>query len=218
MKNYEKAKIFYDEHGHFPTNKENKVLNGLMVTWWRETYLKNPSLHQEKAEMLTAIGFTYQSMDDRNHKFFMKNYAEAKAFYDEHGHFPTKKENARLNRWARRWWRNIYQGNRNLHQEKADMLIAIEFVFQSKEDTIDEMFFKNYEEVEAFFNEYGYFPTYKENEKLVKGPREGLIENIIVNVSLIRNKIKRKDFKKPDFYQALFFCKLVVIFLYNATI
>ena len=34
-----------------------------------------------------------------------------------------------------------------------------------------------------------------ENEKLVKGPREGLIENIIVNVSLIRNKIKRKDFK-----------------------
>jgi len=34
-----------------------------------------------------------------------------------------------------------------------------------------------------------------DNEKLVKGPREGLIENIIVNVSLIRNKIKRKDFK-----------------------
>ena len=34
-----------------------------------------------------------------------------------------------------------------------------------------------------------------DNEKLVKCPREGLIENIIVNVSLIRNKIKRKDFK-----------------------
>ena len=34
-----------------------------------------------------------------------------------------------------------------------------------------------------------------DNEKLVKGPREGLIENIIVNISLIRNKIKRNDFK-----------------------
>lgn len=34
-----------------------------------------------------------------------------------------------------------------------------------------------------------------DNEKLIKGPREGLIENIIVNVSLIRNKVKRKDFK-----------------------
>lgn len=34
-----------------------------------------------------------------------------------------------------------------------------------------------------------------DNEKLIKGPREGLIENIIVNVSLIRNKIKRKDLK-----------------------
>lgn len=34
-----------------------------------------------------------------------------------------------------------------------------------------------------------------DNEKLIKGPREGLIENIITNVSVIRNKIKRKDFK-----------------------
>lgn len=34
-----------------------------------------------------------------------------------------------------------------------------------------------------------------DNEKIIKGPKEGLIENIIVNVSLIRNKVKRKDFK-----------------------
>ena len=34
-----------------------------------------------------------------------------------------------------------------------------------------------------------------DNEKLIKGPREGLIENIITNISLIRNKIKRKDLK-----------------------
>lgn len=34
-----------------------------------------------------------------------------------------------------------------------------------------------------------------DNEKIIKGPKEGLIENIIANVSLIRNKIKRKDFK-----------------------
>lgn len=34
-----------------------------------------------------------------------------------------------------------------------------------------------------------------DNEKIIKGPREGLIENIIANVSIIRNKIKRKDFK-----------------------
>lgn len=34
-----------------------------------------------------------------------------------------------------------------------------------------------------------------DNEKIIKGPREGLIENIITNVSLIRNKIRRKDLK-----------------------
>ena len=34
-----------------------------------------------------------------------------------------------------------------------------------------------------------------DNEKIIKGPREGLIENIITNVSLIRNKLKRKDLK-----------------------
>ena len=40
-----------------------------------------------------------------------------------------------------------------------------------------------------------------DNEKIIKGPREGLIENIITNVSLIRNKIRRKDLKVE--YKAL---------------
>lgn len=28
--------------------------------WWKNTYLKNPELHQEKADMLLAIGFEYK--------------------------------------------------------------------------------------------------------------------------------------------------------------
>lgn len=32
-----------------------------------------------------------------------------------------------------------------------------------------------------------------DNEKIIKGPKEGLIENLITNISLIRNKIKRSD-------------------------
>lgn len=34
-----------------------------------------------------------------------------------------------------------------------------------------------------------------DNEKIIKGPKEGLIENMLVNISLIRNKIKRDDLK-----------------------
>lgn len=32
-----------------------------------------------------------------------------------------------------------------------------------------------------------------DNEKIIKGPKEGLIENLITNISLIRNRIKRSD-------------------------
>ena len=132
MENYAKAKDFYEEHGYFPTRKENKRLNSWAMKWWRDTYLKNPELHQEKAGMLTAIGFKYQSKDDRYDEMWMLNYKECKAFFNEHGHFPTQKENKSLNGWARDWWTRVYLKNPEKHQEKADMLTAIGFEYKGK--------------------------------------------------------------------------------------
>lgn len=60
------------------------------------------------------------------------NNADAKVFFNEHGHFPTQKDSCRLNSWARYWWKNTYLKNGKLHQNKADMLLAIGFEYKGK--------------------------------------------------------------------------------------
>ena len=59
MKNYLQCKAFFEVHGHFPKQKENKRLYGWAYQWWKNVYLKNPELYQDKADMLISIGFKY---------------------------------------------------------------------------------------------------------------------------------------------------------------
>ena len=165
-KNYAEAKAFYEEHGHFPTYKVNKRIVNWGGAWWRNNYLKNPVLHQEKAEMLTAIGFEYRAIDEINDRLFMKNYEEAKDFFEEYGHFPDYKENKKLYSWVRAWWINTYLKNPVLHQEKAEMLTYIKFKYKTMEEIKNEQWGKNYEEAKAFFDKYGHFPENKENKKI----------------------------------------------------
>lgn len=131
-KNYAEAKAFYEEHGHFPNHKDNVKLYGWARDWWRNNYLKNRVLHQVKADMLMSIGFKYQIMEEVWNRKFMKNYAEAKEFFEKHGHFPTQNENRKLNHWASSWWKRTYVNNPGMHQEKADMLLAIGFEYKGK--------------------------------------------------------------------------------------
>ena len=188
MMNYEEAKTFVDEYGHFPTPKENKKIYSWANGWWRKTYLNNQELHQDKTDMLTDIGFKYQSMDDRNHKLFMNNYAEAKAFFDEHGYFPSKKENSTLNAWAGKWWKDTYLKNQELHQDKADMLTDIGFVYRVAEDKYNGMFMKNYEEAKTFVDEYGHFPTQKENKKIYHWAKTWWTRTYLKNQKLYQKK------------------------------
>ena len=82
--------------------------------------------------MLTAIGYEYKTVDEINDGKWLECYKEAKAFFEEHGHFPTKKENVRLYRWAWRWWKDTYLKNPGLHQEKLDMLKNIGFEYKGE--------------------------------------------------------------------------------------
>ena len=188
MKNYEKAKEFFDENEQFPTSIEGGRLYAWAWNWWRRTYLKNPEKNQENADMLIAIGFVYQLIDDRNEKLWMKNYKEAKAFYVEHGRFPTHKENKKLYSWARQWWVNTYPKNPRIYQEKADMLTAIGFEYRTAEVAIDKLFVKNYQEAKAFFEEHGHFPTKKENSKLNGWARNWWRNNYLMNPELHQEK------------------------------
>ena len=165
-KNYAVAKAFYDEHGHFPTYKDNQKLHTWAVRWWRVTYLKNPEINQEKARMLEAIGFIYQSVKDRFEELFTENYEEAKAFFDEYGRFPSNKDNQKIRQWAMDWWSNNFLMNSELYQTRADMLIAIGFDFQSANDRNEKLWMKNYDECKTFFEENEHFPKRTENKKL----------------------------------------------------
>lgn len=55
-----------------------------------------------------------------------------------------------------------------------------------------------------------------DNEKIIKGPKEGLIENLITNISLIRNKIKRTDLQieKNNLYSNNEY-KVAILYLKN---
>ena len=162
MKNFEDAKAFFEVHGHFPTRKENERLYAWAGNWWRKIYLKNPELHQEKADMLITIGFEYKTAEDLNDGKWIDNYKEAETFFKKYGHFPTQKENDRLYVWVWNWWKNTYLKNSELYQEKADMLIAIGFEYKQKKD----MFTIIYKEAESFYKEQGYFLTRKENKRV----------------------------------------------------
>ena len=164
--NYAEAKAFFDEYGRFPSYKENQKLYNWANNWIKYYYLNNPEQYQQKAEMLTAVGFVYQSSKDRNDGMWMKNYEEAKAFYDEQGHFPRSNENNRLYQWSMAWWTRSYLKNPEENEVKAQMLGEIGFVYQPNEEKNFNLWWDNYEKAKAFYETNGYFPSYKDNQKL----------------------------------------------------
>lgn len=52
-KNFEKAKVFFEEHGHFPTKQENLMLYIWAKRYWQKMDKKNPT----QLNMLLSIGF-----------------------------------------------------------------------------------------------------------------------------------------------------------------
>ena len=129
MKNYEKAKIFFDEHGYFPTKKENSSL----IAWANNWVKKSSNKFPEKLTLLKSIGYkdtitVKEYHDHRWHNQFIK----AKLFFNEHGRFPKSSEEPQIYVWVRNWWILSYLKNPELHQEKANMLLAIGFQYKGK--------------------------------------------------------------------------------------
>lgn len=127
MNNFEEAKAFFEEHGHFPSAKEKVKLYNWAKQWWVLSYLNNPETNQRKADMLASIGYAYRSAQKRNDDIWMRNYNEAKDFYDKHGRFPTHGDIEGVKKWARQWWSKVYLKAPEQYREKADMLLAIGF-------------------------------------------------------------------------------------------
>jgi len=175
MDNYRMAKAFFDEHGRFFKSTENQKLYDWARNWWKKSYLKYPEENEEKARLLTGVGFQpkeYMTQQQRNDNVWMKNYQEAKSFFDKTGHFPTHVENKFLYSWAKQWWVLSYLKNPQKNQAKADMLTSIGYAYRSATKRNEDVWMTNYLEAKAFFDKHGHFPTFSEIEKSKKWARQ----------------------------------------------
>lgn len=160
--NYAEAKAFFDEHGHFPTYKENRG-----IRHWADSWYKNggPDREPEKYQLLLDIGYRYICKDERFKAFFIKNYKEAKAFFEEHGHFPTQRENKTLNQRFTSWWCRIYLRNPYKYEEQAQMLRNIGY--KNRRDN----WWIKYNKAVEFYNVHSHFPTLKEDKVIYNWAR-----------------------------------------------
>lgn len=162
MSNYSEALQYYKDTGGFPLQKDNLKLHQWASYWWRNVYLKNPELHQNKADMLTDIGFDYKSGSERCDLIWMKNYEEAKAFFDENGHFPTIRENKRIRSWVRTWWNT----SADRHPDKVKLLQSIGYSYETVEQHSEKLWSECYEKAKTFFEQQGRFPKKGEGGNL----------------------------------------------------
>lgn len=139
--------------------------------------------------MLAAIGFVCKSSRDRNDERWMKNWEEAWSFYEENGHFPRSKENDRLYQWSMAWWTRTYLKNPEANEEKAQMLRDIGFEHKTKIDINYTRWYPNYLKCQNFVNEYGRFPSYKDNEKLIRWLYRWYKETYLKNPVLHQEKL-----------------------------
>ena len=119
---YQEAKAFYEEHGRFPSRRENPRLHVWAMQWW---YGKETGKSQERARMLEEIGFVYHNKVKYSDECWQRNYEKLKAFCEEHGHFPSWSENKSLHRWAYSWCSRYGKENPEKNLKKAQMLQSI---------------------------------------------------------------------------------------------
>lgn len=187
-KNYEAAKAFYEEQGHFPTYKEDKKIYHWAIDWMNRFYLKEPVEYEEKMQMLRDIGFTYQTSEERNGILWMNNYRDVLAFQEEHGHFPTFTEDNRLYGWAWSWWKRSYLKNPEIHEDKAQMLRELGFVYQNSVEKNQNQWMQNYIKAKAFFDEHGHFPTNSQQRKLCDWAKNWWRINYLKNPEINKEK------------------------------
>ena len=152
--NYELASQFFQTKGHYPTLKENRHLYQWAMQWWRNTYLTAPQDNKEKAGKLNNIGFIYKNGRDFYEQLWYRNFEEAKAFFNEHGHFPTFTENRKLRSWVRSWWKI----GSTKHPDKVKLLAEIGYTYQTVENYSEKLWHECYSKAKTFYDKNGRFP------------------------------------------------------------
>ena len=155
-KNYQEAKAFFEEHGHFPKYRENRRLR----QWALVFHHKYQGTQLERFRMLKEIGF--EGAD--KWELWDKHFAIAKDIFFKTGKAPNYKVAKETYRYFNLWI--IKSGKR--HPDRLNCLAAIGFKTAKKGNTIWD---KNYRTAASFFTKYGRFPNRNDNVVLAEWAR-----------------------------------------------
>lgn len=123
---YKQAQEYFEQHGNLlvPRTEEYKALSNWIKTQ-RRKYKSEDGLSQEEIESLETIGMVW---DAKQHQWDTM-YAQAKAYYEEHGNlsFPyNDKRYKKLGTWIRNKKSGYYgKGSCRLTEEQVEQLQAI---------------------------------------------------------------------------------------------
>ena len=140
---YRQAKEYFEEHGDLliPRTEEYKTLSN-WVKAQRRKYKLEDGLSQEEIESLEAIGMVW---DAKQHGWDTM-YAQAKAYYEEHGHLSipqNQKEYKQLANWIRNKKSGYYgKGSCRLTEEQVEQLRAIGVIQEDRaeqEESLEEL-------------------------------------------------------------------------------
>ena len=140
---YKQAKKYFEEHGNLliPRTEEYKTLSN-WIKAQRRKYKSEDGLSQEEIERLEAIGMIW---DIKQHGWDTM-YAQAKAYYEEHGNlsFPyNDKRYKKLSTWIQNKKSGYYgKGSCRLTDEQVEQLKAIGVIQEDRteqEESLEEL-------------------------------------------------------------------------------
>lgn len=163
-KQYEKAKSFYEEHGHLsiPTSY-TKEHGGTLSSWLnrqKAEYLKenHGKLTKDQVELLEALEIEYRSRSD---VIWMKGVSELRKYVDEYGdalvpYDYVTKEGYNLGSWVKHLKNKYNKGE--LQDKKIEALNEIGMCWENTRKVRAKMHWNAmYEEAKKFYEEHGHF-------------------------------------------------------------
>lgn len=147
-KNYEQLKVFYEKNKRWPKRGE-----GTLGTWCntQRQSRKNGKLTKEHIRRLDAIGFIWAYDTDAE---WMRMYEDLKQFHTEKGDWPKTSE-SRLGAWCATQ-RKMFKRHL-LSPDRVALLESAGFTWST-----DEIWIKRFEQLRAFYEAYGRWPTSRE--------------------------------------------------------
>ena len=163
---YKVLEEFFAKYNRFPSYDEEYQGYKLGVWCSNQRVLRNSGdLAQERIALLDALGFIWNSKDER----WMNSFYQTKAYYEKHGCFPTSgnqdKEAVVVSSWIRNQ-RQLYKKGK-LNEKRISFLRSIDIITEPV--SAEEKWEIAYQALASYVKENNHFPTAsnsKESEEI----------------------------------------------------